>query len=315
MKGFEVILENITLLSAMMAVGFICVKSGYISGEVKNALSKIIVRVTLPLLIVNALTNIELTPARAKNAALVAVLALAVVAVMYAVGALTARLWRLELPAAVIHRCMMAFGNVAFLGYPLIRAIFGDEGFFYAAVYEFVNDIFVWTFVVCKLNSIGADGKIPLKTQIKNAVNPCTIAFFVSFALMLLKIRPTGLALGLTEGIGSMTTPLSMIFIGGTLAEVRLGGLRRLESFSAVVLIKMLAAPVLLALLTRALPLSEAARGAFILQVGMPSQTILSVLTLEYGGDSVYTSEGILITTLAALITLPAVYYVLCTIG
>ena len=315
MKGFEVILENITLLSAMMAVGFICVKSGYIPGEVKNALSKIIVRVTLPLLIVNALTNIELTPARAKNAALVAVLALAVVAVMYAVGALTARLWRLELPAAVIHRCMMAFGNVAFLGYPLIRAIFGDEGFFYAAVYEFVNDIFVWTFVVCKLNSIGADGKIPLKTQIKNAVNPCTIAFFVSFALMLLKIRPTGLALGLTEGIGSMTTPLSMIFIGGTLAEVRLGGLRRLGSFSAVVLIKMLAAPVLLALLTRALPLSEAARGAFILQVGMPSQTILSVLTLEYGGDSVYTSEGILITTLAALITLPAVYYVLCTIG
>lgn len=315
MKGFEVILENITLLSAMMAVGFICVKSGYISGEVKNALSKIIVRVTLPLLIVNALTNIELTPARAKNAALVAVLALAVVAVMYAVGALTARLWRLELPAAVIHRCMMAFGNVAFLGYPLIRAIFGDEGFFYAAVYEFVNDIFVWTFVVCKLNSIGADGKIPLKTQIKNAVNPCTIAFFVSFALMLLKIRPTGLALDLTEGIGSMTTPLSMIFIGGTLAEVRLGGLRRLWSFSAVVLIKMLAAPVLLALLTRALPLSEAARGAFLLQVGMPSQTILSVLTLEYGGDSVYTSEGILITTLAALITLPAVYYVLCTIG
>lgn len=315
MKGFEVILENITLLSAMMAVGFICVKSGYISGEVKNALSKIIVRVTLPLLIVNALTNIELTPARAKNAALVAVLALAVVAVMYAVGALTARLWRLELPAAVIHRCMMAFGNVAFLGYPLIRAIFGDEGFFYAAVYEFVNDIFVWTFVVCKLNSIGADGKIPLKTQIKNAVNPCTIAFFVSFALMLLKIRPTGLALDLTEGIGSMTTPLSMIFIGGTLAEVRLGGLRRLGSFSAVVLIKMLAAPVLLALLTRALPLSEVARGAFILQVGMPSQTILSVLTLEYGGDSVYTSEGILITTLAALITLPAVYYVLCTIG
>ena len=299
----------------MMAVGFICVKSGYISGEVKNALSKIIVRVTLPLLIVNALTNIELTPARAKNAALVAVLALAVVAVMYAVGALTARLWRLELPAAVIHRCMMAFGNVAFLGYPLIRAIFGDEGFFYAAVYEFVNDIFVWTFVVCKLNSIGADGKIPLKTQIKNAVNPCTIAFFVSFALMLLKIRPTGLALGLTEGIGSMTTPLSMIFIGGTLAEVRLGGLQRLGSFSAVVLIKMLAAPMLLALLTRALPLSEVARGAFILQVGMPSQTILSVLTLEYGGDSIYTSEGILITTLAALITLPAVYYVLCTIG
>lgn len=314
MQGFEVIVNNIVLLAAMMAIGFVCVKTGYIGAEVKNALSKIIVRVTMPLLTINALTNIELTPQRMQNAVLVALSALSVIAVLYFVGEISARVWRLPEASAVIHRFMMAFGNVAFLGYPLIRAVFGDEGFFYAAVYEFVNDIFVWTFVVCKLNSLGKGEKIPFKAQLKNAINPCAIAFFISFVLMLFKIRPSGLVYEITNGIGSVTTPLAMIFIGGTLAEVKLKSVREIGSFSGIVLIKMLAAPIITALLARALPLSEAALGALVLQVGMPSQTILSVLTLEYGGDSVYTSEGILITTIAALVTLPVVYFVLCGI-
>lgn len=312
MQGFEVIVSNIVLLSVMMAIGFVCVKTGYIGSEVKNALSKIIVRVTMPLLTINALTNIELTPERMQNAALVALSALAVIALLYAVGKISERVWRLPEASAVIYRCMMAFGNVAFLGYPLIRAVFGDEGFFYAAVYEFVNDIFVWTFVVCKLNSLGKGEKIPFKAQLKNAVNPCAVAFFISFVLMIFRIRPSGLVYEITNGIGSVTTPLAMLFIGGTLAEVKLKPGRELGSFSGIVLVKMLAVPVLAAFLTRLLPLSAAARGALVLQAGMPSQTILSVLTVEYGGDSVYTSEGILITTIAALVTLPLVYFVLC---
>ena len=44
-EGFDIILHNILLLAAAMAVGFTAVKTGYVSVEVKNALSKIIVRI------------------------------------------------------------------------------------------------------------------------------------------------------------------------------------------------------------------------------------------------------------------------------
>lgn len=314
MEGFDIILHNILLLAAAMAVGFTAVKTGYVSVEVKNALSKIIVRITLPLLILNALTGIELTAGRLKNAGLVLLIALVSIGVLYCIGIFTSRLFRLPKATAVIHRCMMGFGNVAFLGYPLIRALFGDEGFFYAAVYQFVNDVFVWTFVVCQLNALGKNEKITVRETVKNIINPCTVSFFISFVMMLFGVKFTGFAHEITNGIGGMTTYLSMLFIGGTLAEVKLSEIKRIGSIFLIILIKMLIMPTILIIVTKYLPLSEAARGAAILQVAVPSQTIISVLTLEYGGDTVYTSEGILITTLAGLATMPIVYWLMSSV-
>lgn len=314
MEGFDIIIHNIVLLATAMAVGFTAVKTGYVSVEAKNSLSKIIVRITLPLLILNALTGIELTAGRLKNAGLVLLIALLSISVLYTIGILTSKLFGLPKATAVIHRCMMSFGNVAFLGFPLIRALFGDEGLFYAAVYQFVNDVFVWTFVVCKLNSLGKNEKITVRETVKNVINPCTVSFFISFLMMLFGLKFTGIANEITNGIGGMTTYLSMLFIGGTLAEVKLGELKRVGSFFAIILIKMLIIPTVLIALTKHLPIGEAARGAVILQVAVPSQTIISVLTLEYGGDTVYTSEGILITTLAGLATMPIVYWLMSSV-
>lgn len=302
------------LLAIAMAVGFAAVKTGYISVDIKNGLSKVIVRITMPMLILNALTGIELTPERLKNAGLVLLIAVCSIGLLYSIGILSSKVFKLTESTAVIHRCMMSFGNVAFLGFPLIRALFGDEGFFYAAVYQLVNDAFVWTFVVCRLNSLGKNQKLSAAQAAKNIINPCTIAFLISFVMMLFGWRFKGIALEITTGIGGMTTYLSMLFIGGTLAEVRLSQIKNIGSIFAIIPIKMILFPVLLIAVTRGMGLLDAARGAAILQVAVPSQTIISVLTLEYGGDTVYTSEGILITTLAGLATMPLVYWIMTAI-
>ncbi len=314
MEGFDTIVHNIMLLAAVMAVGFAAVKTGYIGVEVKNAISKVIVRIALPVLILNALTGIELTAERLRNAGIVVIIALAAIILLYGIGIISSKLFKMPETTAVRHRCMMSFGNVAFLGYPLIRALFGDEGFFYAAVFEVVNDAFVWTFVVCRLNMLGKRDKMTPKIILKNVTNPCTVAFVISFIMMLFGWRFTGFAKELTDGVGGMTTWLSMLFIGGTLAEVRASKTSNISSIFVIVLIKMIIMPVLIILATRGMGIDSAARGAAILQVAVPSQTIISVLTLEYGGDTVYTSVGILITTLAGLVTMPLVYYLMCAI-
>ena len=266
------------------------------------------------MLILNALTGIELTPERLKNAGIVVIIALAAIILLYGIGIISSKLFKLPEATALVHRCMMSFGNVAFLGYPLIRALFGDEGFFYAAVFEVVNDAFVWTFVVCRLNALGKKEKMTFRRTMKNITNPCTVAFLISFIMMLCGWKFTGFAKELTDGVGGMTTWLSMLFIGGTLAEVDVSKARNIGSIFAIALIKMIIMPALLIFVTRGMGMDTAARGAAILQVAVPSQTIISVLTLEYGGDTVYTSEGILITTLAGLATMPLVYYLMCAV-
>lgn len=314
MEGFDVIVHNIMLLAALMAIGFVAVKTGYISRDVKNSISRVIVRITLPVLILNALTGLDLTAERLQNAGIVLLIALSSIFLLYLAGAAVSKIFRMPVETAVIHRYMTAFGNVAFLGFPVIRALFGDEGLFYAAVYQFINDAFVWTVLVCRLNAIGKNEKITGRQMVKNVVNPCTIAFAVSFVMMIFGWKFTGFAYEITNGLGSMTTYLSMLFIGGTLAEIDFSHLKRISSVFFIVLIKMLIMPTILIIVTKLLPLSEAARGAAILEVAVPSQTIVSVLTLEYGGDTIYTSEVILITTLAGLVTMPIVYYLMTNV-
>lgn len=314
MAGFETILNSILTLGLAMAFGFIAVKTGYISEDVKNAISKVIIKITMPILVITALTKVTLDQEKIINSLLVVGIAVVSIAVLYGIGILVSRMFHMDRPRAVVHQCLTAFGNVVFLGYPLIRAIYGEEGMLYAALYGFANDLFVWTLAVYQLATIAGKGK-STRENLKNLINPATIAFVVSFIMMIFGLKFTGILGNVLDGIGSMTTYLSMLFIGGTLALVDFRKIYKRVSLFLLVVVKMLIIPVLLILILRLFPLDPMVKGIIILQVAMPSQTILTILTTEYKGDVIWAAEGVFITTVASLATLPAVYYLMTMFG
>lgn len=314
MEGFSVISHSVILLACMMAIGAAAVKTGYISVDAKNMLSKVIVRITLPLLIINSLTQVELDAARMKNSLFVIISAVIIIGVLYLCGTAVSKLLKMPPQTALIHRCMTAFGNIVFLGYPLIQALYGDSGLFYAALYAFVNDVFVWTFVVWRLTVLNGGKKQTAKETLKNCLNPPTVAFAISFIMLILGIRPGGIIKEITQGIGGTTTYLSMIFIGGTLAEAEFSKIIKSASVLLIVLIKMILMPVLLIFIMRYLPFEPLVKGVVVMQAAVPSQTIISVLTKEYGGDTDYVVKGIFITTVLGLVTMPFIYYLLSTL-
>lgn len=139
-------------------------------------------------------------------------------------------------------------------------------------------------------------------------LNPATIAFGVSIIMMLGRWHFPGVLGTVMNGIGGTTTYLSMLFIGMTLAEVDFRGIFRHGQLFLIVLIKMLLVPVLLVFILPLFGIGDMERTVIILQAAMPAQTILLVLTTEYGGDSLFAAEGVFVTTLASLVTLPLVY-------
>ncbi|MCX7714979.1 MAG: AEC family transporter [Clostridia bacterium] len=309
MEGFQTILNSIVILAITMAVGYFAVKINYISQEVKNAISKIIVRITLPILVITSLTKVELSREKILNSLILIGIAFIAIAVMYLIGTLFSKLFKLPKATAIVHQCMSAFGNVIFLGYPLIQALFGAEGLFYAALYAFANDLFVWTLGIYKLSAL-KDGA-QKSGNLKNLVNPATIAFCISFIMMTFGLKFKGALGDALSGIGGTTTYLSMIFIGGTLASVKLGELYKRISLVVMAIFKMIVVPVIMIFVLKFVPIDYAIKSILILQVAMPSQTLLAVLTTEYGGDILYAAEGIFITTVTSLATLPAIYYLM----
>ena len=59
MQGFETIVMSIVKLAIAMLVGFVCLKTKYITKEQNDGMSKIVVRVTLPFLIISSLTSMD----------------------------------------------------------------------------------------------------------------------------------------------------------------------------------------------------------------------------------------------------------------
>ena len=207
MQGFETIINSIIKLGIAMLVGFLCIKTGYITKEQNNGLSKVIVRVTLPILIITSLTSLEFYTQKLKNSIYVLLVAIVAVAFLFAVGTVTSKISKMDKSRAIMHRCMTCFGNVVFMAFPLIQALYGAEGLLYAAIYELANDTCLWTLGVYQMKSIEEKEK-SFMGSIKNLVNPGTIAFVVAFVMMAFGLKFSGIFGEVMTGIGSTTTYL-----------------------------------------------------------------------------------------------------------
>lgn len=292
----------------MIAIGFAAFRSGYFPREINTAISKVVVKLTLPLLIISSLTKVQLTRERLINSAFLLAAAAIVIFLLFLVGGFIGR--RLSLPkkTLLLHQSMTALGNVGFLGYPLMLALYGEEGLFYAALYGFVNDFFVWTYIVYRLSAEGT--ALSGRAALKNMLNPPTIAFVAALLMLAFGIRPAGIFEELISGFGSTTTCLSMLFIGGVLAGASLRKMLHCLPALCIILVKMLLVPIAVTLIVRTLPFNPVAKGALVMQIAVPCQTILSVLTSEYGGDTEFVAKGIFVTTIAGLATMPFIYYI-----
>lgn len=313
MVDFSAILESILVLGIAVLAGFIAVKSGYISTEVRDAISKLLVRVTLPILVVTTMTKLELDHDRIINSITILIVAWVSLAVMYLIGTAFSKLFRMEGARAVMYSCMSCFGNIVFVAYPLIRKIYGDEGILYAALFAFANDCYLWTIGVYRLSTVNKAGQ-GFKSNLKKLINPGTIAVLISFVMMAFRLHFGGILKEALEGIGGTTTYLSMLFLGGTLAMVDFKHIYKRVTLFVLLIVKMLLFPLGLAVVLKFTGIDSTVAGVAVLQTAMPVSTVLTILAAEYKCDVVYGAEGAFITTIACMATLPAVYWMITQI-
>ncbi len=313
MQGFDTIINRMMTLGLAMLIGFVCVKTGYITKEQKNGLSRIIVRITLPILVMTSLTSMDFDRQTLINSLQVLIISLLVVILLFFVGVFTAKLGKMDKRKAAMHRCMTCFGNVVFMAFPLLEALYGAEGLLYAAIYQLASDMCLWTFGVYQLTGQKSEKKSFLG-NIKRLLTPGTVAFLVAFVMMVTGLKFTGIVGDVMTGIGSTTTYMSMIFIGGTLAEVDFRHIYKRVWLFVLTVVKMIIVPVMLILILKFVNINEIVKAVIIFQAAMPTSTVLVMLGLEYDSDIMYCAEGVFISHIAGLVTLPLLYYLMSVI-
>jgi predicted permease len=111
--------------------------------------------------------------------------------------------------------------------------------------------------------------------------------------------------------LGSLTIPLSLLAIGVQLGAISLS-IRRLPTpLWGVVLARLVVAPLAtlalgLALSRVGLHLPQVTRMVVLLVAAMPVAIVCSVMAERYGGDSGLAAQGVFLSTLFSLVTVPA---------
>ena len=301
----DVIFNQIIIFAILMVIGFIAAKTKVLTKDVLNALSKLIVKLILPALIFSIIANSGVT---AKEFLISGRFAIGVVlcyALLILAGILMSKLNKLDGKTANIFVALTTFGNMGFMGIPLIQAIFKEPvAQVCISIYTIADMALLWTFGVY-LCSRHQQNSNPL-SAVRNMINPTTVALLIALIIMILKISVPDLLLNTISGIGNTSKYLTLMYLGGTLAYVSVNGIIKKPSIFVLTFVKMLMMPIIVYFLLGFF-LPQIPRTILTLIVGLPSMTTVAMTAAAYQSDYEYATEVIFVTTLASIVTIPIV--------
>jgi hypothetical protein len=243
---------------------------------------------------------------------LIFILAFLNLAILYIIGKISSRIARLKGDQEIIHTLHTMFGNIVFLAFPLLDALFpGGIGIFYGAIYQLASNTITFTYGVFKL-STGTH-----KSGWKSLFNSNFIALTLGVIILIFSIKMPSPVMVAFEGLGKCTGPLSMVYIGAMLAGLNIRKAIFNPSIYLLSFNKLIFGPMALAvayffgLKLLGIEISKVAFYVLILQAAMPCQTIIVVLSHRYNSDYQLAGANLFVSTVLSIFTLPVIYFFL----
>ena len=298
-------------LFAIVVVGYIAGKLGYMGGTFDKRLSKVVIDITCPALILSSAMTGEL-PDRQYILPLLAISVITYL-VLTGVALLVPHfLTKKKEDEGVIGFALM-FGNVGFMGYPIVASIFGHEAVFYAAVLNVVNTFAVFTvgtmLIVGKNREPSAAEKEKSQKKMLRKVLYSTpmLSAYLTMLIVALEIKdiPEFISQPLTM-IGNITVPAALLIIGSSMSQLTLRSLLGNRAVYATTLMRLAVLPVGIHFLFLALGwFSPFVVGINTVVITMPVATYGTILCLRHGKDTTLITEVTFITTLLSMISIP----------
>lgn len=294
---------QIISLFVIVLVGYITSKCRLIGDEAKIYFTRLVINISLPAQIVKAFV---VNQGIVSNSEVISVFGITILAYMvYAIlGFVFNFVARVPKGKRGTYLFMMMFGNVGFMGFPIIEAIYGEQAMIYAVIFNVVFNLIVYSIGILMIGK----RENGMRINPKNLLNMPLISAFVSIILYLAKVQLPDVIINSLDFMGNVTTPVAMLVLGITLAEMPLKELFDEWRIYLFTIVKLLAVPMVVILLIPFLPISsDMVKGTVIVLSAMPVATNSTMLAIEYDGNVALTSKGIFFTTLLCMLTIPLV--------
>lgn len=295
-------IEVMLTLFVIVIVGYVAGKLGYLGGDFDRQLSRLVINITCPALILSSSMTGELPDRRF----ILPLLLISIVTYIILTGAaflLPRYMTKRKEDRGAIGFALM-FGNVGFMGYPVVASIFGHEAVFYAAVLNVVNTFTVFTIgTILITGSSNIEGK---RFEKKVLYSTPMLAAYLTMLIVALEINniPGFICQSLTM-LGNITVPAALLIIGSSMSQLPIRSLLGNTTVYLTTALRLAILPLAVYYLTSLMGFSPMVVNINTVVIAMPVATYGTILCLKYGKDTTLMAEVTFITTLLSMISIP----------
>lgn len=290
--------KQVLQLLLMILAGAVCCKAGVFKPQDKSILSNILLYLVVPAMVIDSYL-VEFDPETFRN--LLSAFGLSILALAIGLAVAVLATCRVAKENRAILRFACGFSNAAYMGFPLIKALFGSEGLLYASAFVTVFNTALWT--------IGygiVSGSASAKEIIHSIVTcPCILAVALGLVLYLGRVPVPEVLAGPIGTIGSMNTPLSMIITGATIASSDLKKLLQNKNLFLTLGLRLLVVPAAALAVFALLGVSGMVPMVVLILEACPCVTITTVFAIRFHHDEELAAGAVVFSTLCSIITLP----------
>ncbi len=299
----SVIIQSVTVLFLLIALGYYLGKRKMFGSESLSQLSDFLVRVALPVTVFNSM-QMDFDPQLAAGGIKIFFVTILFHLASLGLGLAAARVFKISAREKGVWLFVCMFSNNGFMGFPLASAIYGNEGMFLMSIANVVSNFLIFSLGVYFLTK-GHDlkAKPGMKKMIFNNINIAVVLGLISYAGQLRLPAVLTETLGY---IGNITSGLSMIVVGLSLAKMDARKMFQGRSAYLLSAMRLIVVPALTVLLCRGLTGGvNIMTGVIVLMSALPSPSSVTIISEQYHIETELGSKIVFLSTLFCLITLP----------
>lgn len=295
-----VIINQMVQLFLVIGLGFFLRRRGSIDDAFYDRLSKFVLNVTMPFMIIGSVlksgTGISLDTVSVVCSCVI------LIALLPAAAWILTMLLPVKKENRGLYIFMIMYPNVGFMGFPLMKSIFGDSSVLGTAVINMCFNVSLFT-----LGRMVMSGERMGKGsfRISALLSPGIIASLLAVLCYLVKLPCPSVVTDSLNLVGSMTTPLAMLLIGVILAKLPVKDILgdvRVWMFS--VLIQLLIPAALYPVMKLTIS-DELIRGITLIIAAMPVANSAVLFASEYRKDDLFAAKTIFVSTVISIVTIP----------
>lgn len=285
-----VIIQQMGVILLLVLVGYFLQRAGILDAHTQKKVSFIVANITNPCLVFSSVLSDDFSVSRHDF-----LLALAVAAVFYLVlvliGFLFPRALRLK-DEEKYYNLMVVYTNVGFLGLPIGTAILPPEAVIYIVLCNVMFFLFFYTHGLAVLRGEGSG------FNWKKFLNPGIICSLLTIFLFWFNLRLPAILERTVSYIGNANVFLAMILLGASLATAHIRENLKKAPIWLYCIVRLVAVPVALSFVLKAMALPVEMTDAFCLMAMMPAGNLPLVQAEADGLPTGTLSGGIVVSTI-----------------